>query len=106
VTAEVADKPAIGGKIDIDFTNQTVRVGDTLLRISPREYELLYHLVNNEGAVLSNKMLMNEVFPEHAADTRFLEVYIRKLRERLGEDPDNPKMIVSEGGTGYRFVGS
>ena len=105
-TANVADKPSIKGKLRIDFTSQGVSVGDKLLKLSPREYDLLHQLVTNAGVVLSNQTLLKEVFPEHGADTRFLEVYIKKLKEKLGEDPDSPTMIVNEGRTGYKFVGS
>ncbi len=102
--ASFADKPVCGGKLRVDFDSRTVSFGNLPLKLSPREYELLYHLVTNEGKVLPNQMLLNEVFPEQSSDIRFLEVYIRKLREKLGEDLDNPKMIVNEGGTGYKFV--
>ena len=104
--ASLALKPLIGGKLRIDFSTQTVSVGNMPLKLSPREYELLYHLVTNEGKVLPGQMLLNEVFPEPSSDIRYLKVYIRKLREKLEEDPDSPKMIVSEGGIGYKFVSS
>ena len=87
ITAEVADKPAIKGKLRIDFNSQSVRVGNRLLRLSRREYDLLYHLVNNAGTVLSNQVLMEEVFPEHSSDTQFLEIYINRLRDKLEEEP-------------------
>ena len=102
--ASFVDKPVFGRTLKIDLDSQTVCVGDLILKLGPREYELLCHLVTNEGKVLSNQMLLNKVFPEQSNDIRYLEVYIRKLREKLGEDLDNPKMIVNEGGTGYKFV--
>ena len=104
-TTRVADQPAIKGKLRIDFNSQSVSVGNKLLKLSPREYDLLHHLVNNAGIVLSNQVLMEEVFPEHGADTQFLEVYINRLRDKLEKDPNNPTMILNEGGTGYKFVG-
>jgi len=102
--ASSADKPISRGKLRVDFDNRTVSFDNLQLKLGPREYELLYHLVTNEGKVLPNQMLLNEVFPEQSSDIRFLEIYIRKIREKLGEDPYNPKMIVNEGGTGYKFV--
>ncbi len=104
-TAKVADESFISGNLRIDLASQSVFIDDKLLLISPREYELLYHLVSNKGMVLSNEVLMKEVFPEHRGDTRFLEVYIKKLREKLEANPDNPKMILKEGRAGYKFVG-
>jgi DNA-binding response OmpR family regulator len=60
--------------------------------------------VTNEGAVLSKQALLKKVFPEQEGDTRFVDVYINKLREKLGENPENPQMILKEGETGYKFV--
>jgi len=105
IKAKVADKLFVRGKLRIDFTSREVSVGDKLVKLGPREYDLLYMLVTNAGVVLLNQKLLEEVFPEHRADTQFLDVYIKKLREKLEEDPDSPEMILSEGGIGYKFVG-
>jgi len=104
-TANVAVKPTFRGKLRIDSVSKEVSIGGKLVKLGPREYELLCHLVNNEGMVLSNQMLLEEVFPEHKDDTQFLKVYIDRLRQRLGDYPDNPEMILNEGGIGYKFVG-
>jgi DNA-binding response OmpR family regulator len=74
------------------------------LKLSPREYDLLSRLASNKGMVLSKKTLMEEVFPEHGTDTRFLDVYIDRLRKQLEEDPDKPTIIVNEGEAGYKLV--
>jgi len=104
IKAKVAGKLFVRGRLRIDFTSREVSVGDKLVKLGPREYDLLYMLVTNAGVVLLNQKLLEEVFPEHKADTQFLDVYIKKLRERLEEDPDSPEMILSEGGIGYKFV--
>jgi len=96
--------PSIKGKLRIDFTSGEVSIGDRLLKLGPREYELLHLLVTNEGTVLSKQALLKKVFPEHEGDTRFVDVYINKLREKLGENPKKPQMILNEGETGYKFV--
>ena len=106
-TRNVDDKssvPSIKGKLRIDFTSGEVSIGDRLLKLGPREYELLHLLVTNEGAVLSKQTLLKKVFPEQAGDTRFVDVYINKLREKLEEKPGEPQMILKEGETGYKFV--
>ena len=106
-TGNVDDKssvPSIKGKLRIDFTSGEVSIGDRLLKLGPREYELLHLLVTNEGAVLSKQALLKKVFPEHEGDTRFVDVYINKLREKLEENPEKPQMILKEGETGYKFV--
>jgi DNA-binding response OmpR family regulator len=106
-TAAVVMKPSTKSKLSVDTTNETVTIGDKLLRMGPRQYELLYLLVTNEGVMLPKQVLMKKVFPENdGSDTRFVDVYIKKLREVLEEDPDTPKMILNEGTEGYKFVGS
>ncbi len=106
-TGNVNDKssvPSIKGKLRIDFTSGEVSIGDRLLKLGPREYELLHLLVTNEGAGLSKQALLKKVFPEQEDDTRFVDVYINKLREKLEEKPERPQMILKEGETGYKFV--
>jgi len=104
-TAKVAEKPFIRGRLRIDFVSREVSVGDKLIELSPREYDLLYQLVMNEGMVLSNQMLLEKVWgPEHTAKTEYLEEYIKKLREKLEKEPGNPTIILKEGGIGYKFI--
>jgi len=106
-TGNVDDKssvPSIKGKLRIDFTSGEVSIGDRLLKLGPREYELLHLLVTKEGVVLSKQALLKKVFPEQEGDTRFVDVYINKLREKLGENPEKPQMILKDGEEGYKFV--
>ena len=103
VTKSLPDKSSL----IIDAASQTANFGSRHLNLGPRHYELLYLLVTNKGVALSKQVLMQKVFPENdASDTRFVEVYIDKLREELNENLDNPKIILNEGTTGYKIVGS
>lgn len=105
-------KLSIGGKqkLRIDSSSREVSVGDELIKLSPREYDLLHQLVTNEGEVLPREKLMETLFPEHAGDTQFLEeferleIYINSLREKLEENPDRPRIILKEGERGYKFT--
>ena len=107
ITAGVNVKPLTPQRLSIDFTKETASVGGKLLKMGPRQYELLYLLVTSDGAVLNKQVLMKKVFPENNADdTRFVDVYIEKLRDELEEDADNPKIILNEGTKGYKFAGS
>ena len=101
---EKSSVPSIKGKLRIDFTSSEVSIGDRLLKLGPREYELLRLLVTNEGTVLSKQTLLEKVFPEQHGDTRFVDVYINKLIEKLEERPGEPQMILKDGETGYKFV--
>ncbi|MFC2056512.1 response regulator transcription factor [Chloroflexota bacterium] len=97
---------SIKSKLRIDFTSQQVNIGDKLLKLGPREYDLLYLLVTNEGKVISNQALLEKVFPENKDDydVRILEVYMKSLRGKVEMSPDNPEIILNEG-DGYKFVG-
>ncbi len=103
--AGVAAKPAIK-HLSIDFENETATVGGKLLRMGPSQYELFYLLVTNEGEALSKQELLKKVFPEHGSDTKIIDVFIDKIRQQLEEYPNNPKIIIDDGTTGYKFVGS
>ncbi len=103
--ANVAKKPSIG-RLSIDFANQAVRINGNLLKMGPSAYELFHLLVINEGVGLSKSELLKQVFPEHRNDTDIVDIFISKLREKLEEDFENPKIIINEGTTGYKFVGS
>ncbi|RLC95601.1 MAG: DNA-binding response regulator, partial [Chloroflexi bacterium] len=76
------------------------------VKLTPSEHKLLYQLVRNEGRVMSNQALLEHVWgPDYASESDYINVYVQRLREKLEEDPRNPKMILSEGGVGYKFVG-
>ena len=93
-------------QLSIDFANETATVGNKLLRMGPSHYELFYLLVTNEGVALSKQFLLKKVFPEHGDDTKIVDVFINKIREQLEEYPRDPKIIIDDGTTGYKFVGS
>lgn len=104
--AGVAAKPT-SRQLSIDFENETATVGGQLLRMGPNHYKLFHILVTNKGVAISKQEFLKKVFPEHDEnDTRIVDVYINKLREQLEEYPNNPKIIIDDGTTGYKFVGS
>jgi len=103
--AGVAVKPATK-QLSIDFENKAATVGGKLLRMGPSQYELFYLLVTNEGEALSKQFLLKKVFPEHGDDIKIVDVFIDKIRQQLEEYPNNPKIIIDDGTTGYKFVGS
>ena len=96
--------PYLRGRLRIDFNSEEVSFDNKLVKLSPRGYDLLRYLVMNAGTVIANEAIMKEIFPEQGNDTRFIDVYVRKIREALGESPDDPKIIITEGNTGYKFV--
>jgi two-component system, OmpR family, KDP operon response regulator KdpE len=93
------------GDLEVDFTRQEVRLKGTRLELTPTEYKLLYHLVRNAGHVLQHSTLLAKVWGrEYINEVDYIRVYIRRLREKLGDDPEDPRYIRTERGLGYRFV--
>ena len=102
---QVVGKPFIRGKFRVDFTSGEVSVGDKLVKLTPGEYKLLYHLVLNEGMSLSNETLLEKVWgPEPKADAEYLKLCVKGLKGKLESEAGNPTMILDEEGEGYKFV--
>jgi two-component system KDP operon response regulator KdpE len=91
--------------LEMDFARQEVRLGGERLDLTPTEYKLLYHLVRNAGYVLTHGTLLAKVWGrEYVDEVDYLRVYVRRLRDKLGDDPDRPRYIRTERGLGYRFL--
>ena len=93
------------GALEMDFARQEVRLGGERLELTPTEYNLLYHLVRNAGHVMTHATLLAKVWGrEYVDEVDYVRVYIRRLRDKLGDDPDEPRFIRTERGLGYRFL--
>jgi two-component system KDP operon response regulator KdpE len=91
--------------LELDFAKQEARLRGEPLDLTPTEYKLLYHLVRNAGHVLQHGTLLAKVWGrEYVDEVDYLRVYIRRLRDKLGDDPDHPRYIRTERGLGYRFI--
>jgi two-component system KDP operon response regulator KdpE len=93
------------GDLEVDFARQEARLRGERVDLTPTEYKLLYHLVRNAGHILQHGTLLAKVWGrEYVDEVDYIRVYIRRLREKLGDNPDNPRYIRTERGLGYRFV--
>lgn len=93
------------GDLEVDFAKQEARLHSVRLDLTPTEYKLLYHLVRNAGHVLQHATLLAKVWGrEYVDEVDYIRVYIRRLRDKLGDDPDVPRYIRTERGLGYRFI--
>ncbi|HET9521167.1 MAG TPA: response regulator transcription factor [Candidatus Limnocylindrales bacterium] len=93
------------GELEVDFARQEARLRGKRLELTPTEYKLLYHLVRNAGHVLQHGTLLAKIWGrEYVDEVDYIRVYIRRLRDKLGDDPDNPRYIRTERGLGYRFL--
>jgi two-component system KDP operon response regulator KdpE len=91
----------------VDHVERRVSLDGAALSLTKKEYALLSELVRHAGRVLTHAHLLREVWgPGHEHDTQYLRVFVRQLREKLHDDPGNPRWIATESGVGYRWLAS
>jgi two-component system alkaline phosphatase synthesis response regulator PhoP len=94
----------VEGPLRIDLAGRRVICRGQNLELQPKQFDLLTYLVRNRGTVLTRDQLLHNVWGyDYVGDTRTVDVHIRWLREKLEEDPANPKMIQTVRGVGYVF---
>ncbi len=93
------------GSLEVDVARRRAGLGGAVLTLKPKEFDLLHYLVRNPGIVLSRDALLREVWGyDFPIDTRTVDVHIRWLRQKIEDDPSEPKRIETVRGFGYRFV--
>ncbi len=94
-----------GGGLVIDFANRGVTLEGSPVKLTPTEWNLLYLLARNEGREVPHQVLMQRVWGiEKFDDLSALKTGISRLRAKLGDAADSPRMVFSERGKGYRFT--
>lgn len=95
------------GPITVDVPKHEVRIDGIEVKLTPKEFDLLALLVSSHGRLLTHRQLLREVWgAAHENDTQYLRVYIGQLRQKLGDDPADPRFIANEPGIGYRLIAS
>ena len=93
------------GDLEIDFDNRRVRVKERSVRLTPKEFELLRHLVSRGGKPVPHRELLQAVWgPDYGDETDYLRVFINHLRKKIEPDPARPKYVLTEPWVGYRFA--
>ena len=92
----------IRGKVSLDLTSNTVSIGEQKTVLTPTEFRLLYMLMENADKTVSNETLLQEIWGRVDSDTEPLRTYVRRLRDKLGDNP--PRMLLTDHGNGYRFI--
>lgn len=90
------------GDLTVDLVKRIVKVADTEVKLSPKEYDILRVLVQHAGRVLTHQYLLDHVW-NGANDVQYLRVYVRHLRQKIERVPDQPVYITTETGVGYRL---
>lgn len=91
------------GDLLIDVEGHEVRRGDTVISLTPLEFQLLVALASKPQQVFSREMLLEQVWGyQYKADTRLVNVHVQRLRAKVELDPDNPRVVTTVRGVGYR----
>ncbi|MBI4312926.1 MAG: response regulator transcription factor [Chloroflexi bacterium] len=103
-TAGTPEQPAslAVGDLHVDFLMQRVRVKDREVRLSPTEYRVLHCLASNAGRTVTQDDLLEKVWgAEYRGEHEVLRVTVWRLRQKLEEDPQHPRLIRTVSGAGY-----
>jgi two-component system, OmpR family, KDP operon response regulator KdpE len=93
------------GELVIDLDKRSVTRSGERVTLTPNEFDLLRVLAQNEGKLLTHRMILQEVWgPAYGGESHYLHVYVSQLRRKLEPDPARPKYLLTEPGAGYRLV--
>lgn len=102
--AAAKDQITVNGRL-IDFTNLQLTTGDELIQLTLMEMKLLRYLIDNEDTAVSRKQILEDVWDmQEDTDTRAIDNFIVRLRRYLEDEPNNPRLLQTVRGIGYRFV--
>ncbi|MDQ1583475.1 MAG: two-component system, OmpR family, response regulator MtrA [Microbacteriaceae bacterium] len=91
------------GDLALDVAGHEVRRGDARINLTPLEFDLLLALASKPAQVFTREMLLEQVWGYHyKADTRLVNVHVQRLRAKVEDDPDNPRIVMTVRGVGYR----
>lgn len=93
------------GDVKLDIKAHLVTKGNQMVHLTPTEYRLLSVLATNAGRVVTNPQLLREVWgPSHSESSHYLRIYMGHLRQKLEDDPAQPKYLLTETAVGYRLM--
>lgn len=92
------------GDFEVDAVRHRVTRAGVELKLTPKEFELLLFLAKNAGRVLTHRQILAAVWGvAHTSDTQYLRVYVGQLRQKIEDKADDPRIILTEPGIGYRI---
>jgi len=99
-----AERRMRSGDLVVDLERRDVSVAGRAVHLTPTEYDLLKVLMTNPNKVLTDRMLLQQVWgPDYGDESHYLHVYVARLRRKIEDDPQEPRHLVTEPGVGYRF---
>lgn len=92
--------------ITIDLIARIIKKDNLALKLTSTEYALITLLARNENKVLTHQFILKEIWgPGYVEQSQYLRVFIAQIRKKIEENPNQPKIIITESGIGYRLVG-
>jgi two-component system KDP operon response regulator KdpE len=93
------------GDLSVDIARRRVHLAGAEIRLSRKEFAILRLLAQHAGRIVTHQHLLREVWgPAHEHETHYLRIYIGHLRQKLGDNPADPRYISNEPGVGYRLL--
>ena len=99
--------PFVSKDLSIDYDNREVLVHGEPVKLTPTEYKMLCYLVRNPRQVLTNQAILDEVWgQEYRNSNGLVKAHVQRLRKKLKDNLQDPRLIITERGRGYRFAGA
>lgn len=104
-SSESGESVVTFGNVEINLAGRTTRKNGIDVHLTPIEFRLLAHLCTHVGKVLTHRQIVKEVWgPSHVDQTHYPRIFMQHLRQKLEDDPAQPKYLITETGVGYRLV--
>ena len=103
--APAGGSPLAGGPVVLDPDTHEVRVREEIVPFTPKEFDLLEVLLARKGRLLTRELLIDEVWgSDYFGDTKTLDVHVKRIRQKIEENPHRPKHLLTVRGLGYKFT--
>jgi len=103
--ATAAGDVLAAGPVEMDVVRHEVRVAGAVVAFRPKEFELLEAFLRRTGRLLTREFLIDEVWgTDYVGDTKTLDVHVKRVRQKIEDDPHEPAHLVTVRGLGYKFV--
>ena len=102
--SETENPVVTAGPLSVDLVSRTVLLNDNQIKLTRKEYGLIHVLAMHVGLVVTHDRLLKEIWSGNQRDNiQYLRILVRKLRQKIEANPDDPRLLVTESGVGYRL---
>lgn len=99
------DLPIVIGKIEVLPARRTVKKSGQPIRLTNKEYDILFYLMAHAGRAVTHGKLLTSVWgAEYCQEVEYLRTFVRQLRKKIEDDPSNPEYLLTDSCVGYRFA--